>query len=117
MEAHRDLLTLKNSWTEKFIFRKRAHQRGRKSTVFLGEKTQLAKDVILKGMVCCGRGVRIAAGATIEDSILLDNVRIEKNATVTGSILGTGSKVESGVIVPPGSVLGDKTRIKRQTQQ
>lgn len=81
MEAHRDLLTLKNSWTEKYFFRKRADQSGRKSTVFLGQKISLAKDATLNGMVCCGDGVAIGSGAIVSNSILFDRVKIGKNVS------------------------------------
>jgi NDP-sugar pyrophosphorylase family protein len=106
-------LTLKNSWTEKYFSRKRA---GRNSPgIFLGKQTQISSSAILKGMVCCGDHVRIGAGARIENSILLEGTRVGKKAQVTGAIIGFNSVLEDEAQVGPGTVLGDKTRVKRQS--
>ncbi len=114
LQAHQDLLSTKNSWTEKYFFRKRTLQRGRHSTIFLGQKTHVAKDAQLKGMVCCGHGVSVSPGAVIENSVLLDKVKVGKGAQIKDAILGVGCVVDAGVTVPTGSVLGDKARVKKQ---
>lgn len=115
-QAHRDLLSIKNSWTEKYFFRKRAHELGPNSTLFLGNKTQVSKSAKIKGLVFCGDRVKIGAGAEVENSILFNGVTIGKGARVEDAVLGSGCVIEQGVAVPRGSILGDKTKIKRHSK-
>jgi mannose-1-phosphate guanylyltransferase len=46
--------------------------------------------------VTLGPGVTVEAGAHVENSILMDGVHVEKDATVLGSVLGPKVRVRSG---------------------
>jgi len=56
--------------------------------------------------VTLGPGAVVEPGAHIENSILMDGVRVERDATVTGSVLGPKVTVRSGHRVA-GQVLGE----------
>lgn len=60
--------------------------------------------------VCLGSRCEVAAGARIEDSVLLDDVRIEDGVRVSGSILGRGVQVHGGTELD-GVILGDGVRV------
>jgi mannose-1-phosphate guanylyltransferase len=57
--------------------------------------------------VTLGPGAVVEAGAHVENSILMDDVRVEKEATVVGSILGPACRVHAGHRVA-GQVLGER---------
>ncbi|MCL4845205.1 MAG: NDP-sugar synthase [Acidobacteria bacterium] len=63
---------------------------------------------VLPGAVL-GRQVQVEEGATVEDSIVWANTRIERDAEVRGALVGRSVRVGRNVVVTPGSVLGDKT--------
>ncbi|HEV2231402.1 MAG TPA: NDP-sugar synthase, partial [Thermoplasmata archaeon] len=44
-----------------------------------------------------GAGVRLGAGAHVEDSVVLDGATIGRGASVTGSLVGPGAIVPDGV--------------------
>ena len=54
-----------------------------------------------------GPGSEVAAGAYVEDSVLLDGVRVGDSALVASSIVGSGSAVAAGARVEGFSVVGD----------
>ncbi|MGD0250292.1 MAG: NDP-sugar synthase, partial [Thermoplasmata archaeon] len=57
--------------------------------------------------VTLGPGAVVEAGAHVENSVLMDNVHVEKEATVIGSILGPHCRVRAGHRVS-GQVLGER---------
>jgi mannose-1-phosphate guanylyltransferase len=57
--------------------------------------------------VTLGPGTVIEAGAHVENSILMDGVHVEKEATVVGSLLGPHCRVRAGHRVS-GQVLGER---------
>lgn len=57
--------------------------------------------------VTLGPGVRVEAGAHVENSILMDGVHVEREATVVGSLLGPRTRVRSGHRVA-NQVLGER---------
>ncbi len=50
-------------------------------------------------------------GGTVEDSALLDRVKVRRGAIVRGSIVGEDSRIEAGARVV-GTILGDRTVVK-----
>ncbi len=57
--------------------------------------------------VTLGPGVRVEAGAHVENSILMEGTHVEREATVVGSILGPHTRVRAGHRVT-GQVLGER---------
>ncbi|HTP54684.1 MAG TPA: NDP-sugar synthase [Thermoplasmata archaeon] len=64
-----------------------------------------ARDATLGPYVTLGPGVTVAPGARVEDSVLMDGVRVGRDATVVSSILGPNARVPSGARVT-GRVVG-----------
>jgi mannose-1-phosphate guanylyltransferase len=77
----------------------------------VGPGCRVAPGGTLKGLNVLGRGVFVGRGSTLEDSIVLDHVRIGERAFVSGSVLGSHCAVGDGVVLKPGTVLGDYTRV------
>jgi NDP-sugar pyrophosphorylase family protein len=59
----------------------------------LHPSARMARGARLIGMVCIGAGCDVADGATIEDSILWDRVRVGAGCSVKSSIIGDGVEV------------------------
>ncbi len=57
--------------------------------------------------VTLGPGAVIEAGAHVENSILMDGVHVEKDATISGSLIGPGARIGAGHQVS-GQVLGER---------
>jgi len=91
LQAHRDLLTA-----------------SRKPTL-VGPGTRLGKGVQLEGMVSIGRDCRIGDGAHIKDSVILDRVRIGREATIMGSILADCCRIGDHAQLREGTVLGESS--------
>jgi mannose-1-phosphate guanylyltransferase len=72
----------------------------------VGENCQLAEGAELRVPYVIGRGSRIADGAVVERSVLLDRCTIEDGATVTDSILSAGVTVKAGTDLD-GAVVGE----------
>jgi mannose-1-phosphate guanylyltransferase len=72
----------------------------------VGENCQLAEGAELRVPYVIGRGSRIADGAVVERSVLLDRCTIEDGATVTDSILSAGVTVKAGTDLD-GAVIGE----------
>ena len=58
------------------------------------------------GYVTLGAGVRVAAGAHVEDSVVMDGASVGEGATVVGAIVGPGGSVAAHRTVR-GEVVGD----------
>jgi carbonic anhydrase/acetyltransferase-like protein (isoleucine patch superfamily) len=70
----------------------------------IGAHVQLERSVI-------GRNCVIGDGAILIDALLWDNVVIEENARVEGSLLASRVHVSSRSVVPRGCVLGEEVRV------
>ena len=57
-------------------------------------EAHLAEAVRMEGVVCVGRGSHIEEGAFIKDSIIWDEVWIEKGSIVEGCVVGDGTQVK-----------------------
>jgi NDP-sugar pyrophosphorylase family protein len=71
---------------------------------------QISKDVRLKGRVALGQNCRLADGASIEDAVLWDNVRVGANARLnrciisSNTVIGDKQDVMNCVVTPSQTV-------------
>ena len=72
----------------------------------IGAGSDVSADADVRAPCVIGSNCRIAPGATIERSVLLDGCTVERNAVVSGSILSGGVTVEEGAEVA-GAVIGE----------
>jgi bifunctional UDP-N-acetylglucosamine pyrophosphorylase/glucosamine-1-phosphate N-acetyltransferase len=101
--------------------------------VWLGENVRIGENVRLVGPSAVGAGAELEDGVTIERSILFENVRVERGARVSDSVLGASVTIGAGArlasregstleievkgkrVVPEiprlGAVLGDGARV------
>jgi mannose-1-phosphate guanylyltransferase len=59
---------------------------------------RMGKRVRLAGTVCIGAGCDLADGATVEESILWDHVRVPPGCSVRNSIIGEGVELRESVL-------------------
>jgi mannose-1-phosphate guanylyltransferase len=57
-------------------------------------EAHLDKGVLMEGFVCVGKGSRIGAGSRIKDSIIWDQVWIEKGSIIEGCVVADGTQVK-----------------------
>jgi mannose-1-phosphate guanylyltransferase len=65
--------------------------------------------------VVLGDGCNIGAGVRIIDSVLWDNVSVERGATIDEAIIASGARIGAGAKVSRGSVLGHDVVIEPET--
>lgn len=82
--------------------------RGRVSA---GEDCFFDVNVILKGDVRLGRGVRIGPGSVIVDSVLGDGVVVEAHTVVEGAEVASRCSLGPFARIRPGTVLGEEVKI------
>ena len=63
-----------------------------------------------------GKGVKIADGAHVENSVLLDGVEVEKNARIEGSIVGERAKIEENSKVLELTIVNHEEIVKKGSQ-
>ncbi len=56
--------------------------------VFIADGCGIAEDAKIGGRVVLGRHVKIGAGASVEDSVLLDGVTVGARTSIKGAIIG-----------------------------
>ncbi|MCG2737907.1 MAG: NDP-sugar synthase, partial [Candidatus Methanoperedenaceae archaeon] len=78
--------------------------------VMIGEKCRIKGDI--EDFTCIGSNVRIDEGSSINNSVIMDKVKIGKNVTIENSILGEGCVVENDAKLR-NLVAGDKSRIRK----
>ncbi len=67
---------------------------------------EVADDAVVTGGTAVGAGARVAAGATVEGSVLLDGAVVGAGAVVRGSVVGRDATVGPGAALD-GVVVGD----------
>ena len=78
----------------------------------VGPGCRVAPGAIVGGRAVLGRDVRVAGGAHVESSVLLDGVSIGERTTVSASIVGPGvtigdhCQIENGVVLGAGAKIG-----------
>jgi NDP-sugar pyrophosphorylase family protein len=77
----------------------------------IGPGCRVATGGALKGLNVLGRDVFVGRGSNLEDSVVLDHVRVGERVSISGSVLGSHCSVGDGVVLKPGTVLGDYTRV------
>lgn len=75
------------------------------------EGCEIARDASVGGRVVLGRGVRIAAGATVEDSVLLDGVVVGPRTLIRGAIIGANVIIGAHCTIDGHVVLGEDVTI------
>lgn len=71
---------------------------------------EVAPDAKVVGGTAVGRGARVAAGAEVDGSVLLDGAVVEAGAVVRGSVVGAGALVGPGCVLED-AVVGDGARV------
>jgi mannose-1-phosphate guanylyltransferase len=79
---------------------------------FIDERVEVAGDATIASRAVVRAGSRVGSGATISESVLLDQCRIGANADVRGSILANGVAIGEGATVSAGSVLGEGAQVE-----
>ena len=85
--------------------------------VLIGESCQIAPNASIGGRVVLGRGVQIASGATVEDSVLLDGVSVGARSRIRGAIvsqdvtIGQRCYIDGNVILGEGVHIGDDNHL------
>ena len=75
---------------------KRLHQEllGEQGEPVIHPEAHLDEGVLMKGFVCAGKGSRIGARSVIKDSIIWNDVWIEKESVVEGCVVADGTQVK-----------------------
>jgi len=74
--------------------------------LLIAADAQVADGARVGPRAVLGSGCRVADGASVSDSVLLDGCRVERAATVRGAILAPGVEIGLGAAIEPGAVLG-----------
>jgi mannose-1-phosphate guanylyltransferase len=74
--------------------------------VFIGDGVHIDPTAKVGPNVVLGDGCTIDAGARITDSVLWDNITVERGATIDEAIIASGARIGAGAKVNRGSVLG-----------
>src|SRR5579875_1442792 len=75
------------------------------------EGAEIERSARVGGRVVLGRGVRIAAGATVEDSVLLGGATVGPRTLIRGAIVGRDVTIGAHCSIDGHVVLGDNVRI------
>jgi len=79
---------------------------------YIGPDAEIAADATVDRRAVVRSGSRIAGGATVSESVLLDGCVIGPGAEVRGAILAAGVNVGEGATVAPGAVIGEGAKIE-----
>lgn len=115
LQAHSDLLSQNNRWTHQKLFRKRKSS-GRHAKLVKGLGCKISTNAELKGFVCVGHKVEIGANCQIENTILMDYVRIEAGSSLKGVIVGKRTKIGRHVNISEGVVIGENSNLTSYTR-
>jgi NDP-sugar pyrophosphorylase family protein len=107
LQAHIDLLSSTNNWTQISLFRKRPSSL---ATSFLkGRSAKIHSSVVTEGAVCIGDRVVVGKNVRLKNCVVLSDARIGDNAAIDGAIIGPRAVVGGDVTVSEGRVLGEKS--------
>jgi mannose-1-phosphate guanylyltransferase len=79
--------------------------------VLIADGCGIAPNASIGGRVVLGRGVQIGAGAIVEDSVLLDGVRVGARTQISGAIIGRDVVVGDRCVINGHAMLGEGVRI------
>ncbi len=74
--------------------------------VFIGNDVRIAAGARVGPYAVLGDGCSIGAEAVVRDSILWNDVTVAAGATIDGSIVASGARIGAHAVVRPGSVIG-----------
>jgi mannose-1-phosphate guanylyltransferase len=78
---------------------------------YIAAGCDIADDAALASRAVVCAGCEVGPGASVTESVMLDNCRIGAGAEIFGSILGLGVEVGDGARVGPGAVIGAEAKI------
>jgi mannose-1-phosphate guanylyltransferase len=79
--------------------------------VLIADGCGIAEDASIGGRVVLGRGVRVEAGASVEDAVLLDGVVVGARTRIRGAIIGPNATIGARCMIDGQAVLGEGVRI------
>ena len=79
---------------------------------YIAADAEIAADATVDRRAVIRSGSKVAGGAEISESVLLDDCLIGPGAHVSGSILAAGVQVGEGATIAPGCVIGEGARIE-----
>lgn len=85
--------------------------------VLIADGCEIAPNASIGGRVVLGRGVQIGAGATVEDSVLLDGVSVGARTRIRGAIvsqdvtIGERCNIDGHVVLGEGVRIGDDNHL------
>ncbi len=79
--------------------------------VVIADGCGIAHDASIGGRVVLGRGVQIGAGATVEDSVLLDGVSVGARTHISGAIISRDVVIGQRCSIDRQVMLGEGVRI------
>lgn len=79
--------------------------------VLLGRGAVVDGAARFSGSVCLGAEVRVAAGASLNDCVVLDGAHIGADARLDRCLVGRDCLIGAGSIVGPGRALGDGSKL------
>lgn len=83
----------------------------------VGPGVRIARGALVSGRTVLGRGVEIGEGAHIDGAVVLDGAVVGPHATVSHAVLGPGAqlgahcRVDNGVVLGEGVVLGAENHL------
>lgn len=77
----------------------------------VAEGCEIAEGARVGALAVLGRGVKIGAGATVEQAVVLDGAQIGDGAVIHEAIIGPGATVGPHTHVERGAVIGDGVAI------
>jgi mannose-1-phosphate guanylyltransferase len=109
LQAHLDLLSTTNSWTQISLFRKSAPSH--ESSFLKGRSTKIHSSVVRDGGVCVGDDVVVGKNTKLKNCVVLSGARIGENVSINGAIVGPKTIIGDNVEISEGRVLGEKSKI------
>lgn len=83
--------------------------------LFVGAGAELAPAATVGPRAVIGPGCRVAAGAEVRSSVLLDGCEVGEGATVQGSVLAPGATVAAGAVLTD-TMVGRDERVPAQSR-
>lgn len=81
-----------------------------------GRNVKIGDFAVLKGNVCLGNNVTISKGASISDSVILSGTRIDEGVRIENSLIGQDCRIEANSVLNSQTTLGNNTIIKKYSR-